>query len=199
MCLQIPTFSCSVSLFFVFQECGIGSVCTAKVGSVPRPLEVHESIALLISFIHGLFKGDFDKICFAKFPSPSDCVAFVNAVQIKGGGAKGSFWAKPDRPIEERTAISVLWTIRKMLLGWGYRGSSVKVEENSKILKVGGKEVLTAAVQEFKLDLQWESTWAQWEALQGSAEYVQIKEGANEKLEKAREYSSKGKGKGKDH
>ena len=61
----------------------------------------------------------------------------------------------------------------------------------------GREEVLTAAVREFKLELKWSTgEWEQWQELQESEEFAKVKEGAKATLDNAKEYNSKGKGKG---
>ena len=66
-------------------------------------------------------------------------------------------------------------------------------------MQIEGTEVARAAVKEFKLELQWSNgEWEQWGELQGAPEYNKIKEVSQAKLNSAKMYRNKGKGKGPD-
>ena len=47
--------------------------------------------------------------------------------------------------------MSALFSVRKMLMGWGFRAPTIKVEEDEKSLKVAGVVVLTITVKELQL------------------------------------------------
>ena len=108
-------------------------------------------------------------------------------------------WAQVDRPLDQRTAGSVLLAFKRMLVEWGYGKQQVKVDTDACTLQVDGKEILKAKVSDYTLQLQWsDGAWESWEDLQSSAEFDGLRKSAQEKLDRAKGFASTGtKGKGK--
>ena len=64
-------------------------------------------------------------------------------------------------------------------------------------MEVQGKQVLKTQVKDDALKLEWiSSDWEQWQELQNAVEFKQLAENINDSLNKAKEWRSKGKGKG---
>jgi hypothetical protein len=108
-------------------------------------------------------------------------------------------WAKSDRPIDVRTAEGALLGIKRMLVSWGYTKSAVRVNTDTCTLSVCGTQVAKASVVDYMLKLEWcDGQWEQWQDLQSSGDLADLKGGAQEKLNKAKNAASvAGKGKGK--
>ena len=98
--------------------------------------------------------------------------------------------------MDRRTAESVLFAIKRMLLSWEYTNKEVHVDTEMGILKVAGQEVVKAEVKDFILKVNWCSgEWEQWEDLQGAPELAELKNTAQGKLDRAKTFSAGGKGK----
>ena len=75
----------------------------------------------------------------------------------------------------------------------------MRVNTETCTLSVAGTEVAKASVDDYMLKLEWcDGQWEQWQELQSSKDLADLKGGAQEKLNNARNASSAaGKGKGK--
>jgi hypothetical protein len=81
---------------------------------------------------------------------------------------------------------------------WGYNKSAVNVDTTTSTptLSVAGTVIVKAVVADLKLQLQWcDGEWETWEELQSAEELQNIKTTAQEKLDQAKDRTSKGKGK----
>jgi len=150
-----------------------------------------------------LFKTKYAGLVFVKYGSTDDREKLISNIEefakkTMSLGPKNVF-AKVDQPIDIRMAESCLFRMKRMLTGWGYNKSCIKVEteQHVKRLLVAKKEVVTAHVQDYKLILQWsDGEWESWDSLQSSEELSTIKNEVQGKLSNAKELgSSKGKGK----
>ena len=106
-------------------------------------------------------------------------------------------WCKKHRPIEIRVPMSLMLTLRRQLLDWGFSKADVRVKDETLTMTVGGKPVLHACVEEKELTLKWlDSSWEQWEELHKSPELQKIIDEAKAKLKNVFEKGGKGKGAG---
>ena len=87
------------------------------------------------------------------------------------GGVFPKPWAKVEQPFDIRTAEFALFSIKRMLIDWGYNKSAVRVDTDTNILKIMNKEVAKSEVNDFVLKLTWcDGEWAEWEELQNMSE-----------------------------
>jgi len=107
-------------------------------------------------------------------------------------------FAAVDKPIDERSARSVLLSIKYMLSKWGINKSAIQVDEVAGTLSIQGKTILCVEVRDYILNVKWcDGEWEQWEQLQNDPELADITSKAQDKLGKAKAVSSSSKGKGK--
>ena len=149
------------------------------------------------------FKTKYAGLVFVKYGSTDDREKLISNIEefakkTMSLGPKNVF-AKVDQPIDIRMAESCLFRMKRMLTGWGYNKSCIKVETGERIkrLLVANKEVVTAHVQDYKLILQWsDGDWEAWDSLQSSEEFSTIKNEVQGRLSTAKELGgAKGKGK----
>ena len=104
-------------------------------------------------------------------------------------------WCKQDQPIQVRAPQRFLFDFKKPLVEWDFTKASIRIEEDSLTMKVGGESVLEVSLLDNKLSLNWVADeWKSWNELQESPELASLISKANSTLEQAR--SGKGKGKG---
>ena len=85
-----------------------------------------------------------------------------------------------------------------MLVDWNFEKRSIRVGTDTCTLSVAGEEIVKADVKDFCLHLRWcHGEWERWEELQGAPELASVKSTAQEKLDRAKVGTSKGKGKNK--
>ena len=116
-----------------------------------------------------------------------------------GSSTTGSkrLYAKPDLPLDMRTADSTLFAIKRMLASWGFAKNCIHVDTDASTLSVAGKEIVKITVKEYKLILEWQDgEWESWEALTTSEELTSLTTEKQNKLDKAKVFT-KDKGKGK--
>ena len=107
-------------------------------------------------------------------------------------------WCNYDLPIEVRPVNSFLFGLKNTLVEWEFPKKSVKVDLDTAVLKVAGKEILKAKVEGDDFKVEWlNKKWEEWQEFNNSEKYTQIYEKAAEKLAKSRAEIGKGKGKGK--
>ena len=83
---------------------------------------------------------------------------------------------------------SVLYGMKKMLIGWGYSKGCVKVDPESSTLFVAERAIVKATISDFTLSLRWaDGEWESWEDLQSSSELAAVKDTAKSKLDKAKQ------------
>ena len=105
----------------------------------------------------------------------------------------------PDVPIEQRVPKSFLIGFKNLLVSeaWGFKKSSVRFDEHSGIMSVGGFPVLKASVQQFRIYFEFlDPDWAKWSELTQDSQFQELQKSAHSKLEIARNHMDKGKGKG---
>ena len=92
-----------------------------------------------------------------------------------------------DLPIEKRTPRSFLFGFKRLLTEWKFLTPSVYVE---------GKPVVQATVKDGALILDWaDDKWAQLKELQEDPKFIELQLIAQNRLSKAAQGRSKGKGK----
>ena len=104
-------------------------------------------------------------------------------------------WAKIDRPLEERLPESFAFSVKKVLVEWGWSRSALYVDRDSAVLYLGTDKVLSSRVSGDKFEVDFGDGWK---------EYLQAPElddaftKAQEKLTKKVQLKGKGKGKGQE-
>ena len=106
-------------------------------------------------------------------------------------------WCKLDRPIFERTRISLLLGLRRQLHLWGpFHKKEFRVNEIAFSMSVGKERVISAEIDDNKMKLTWHSAeWDRWSELKESVELRERVQTANTKLSKVTTTTTKGKGK----
>ena len=97
-------------------------------------------------------KGDFKGILFAKFSSKGErdtALAMLKSAGCKEGDT--SIYAKPDRPLEERTLRTFTFEAKKIMESWGWHLSDLWADPEAGTLKLAGETIITAAIVRRKL------------------------------------------------
>ena len=104
-------------------------------------------------------------------------------------------WARVDQPIDVRTADSVLFALKRFLLGWEYTNREVHVDTDAHSLSVAGSVILKTTVENGKLKLIWaDGEWEQWQELHSTAGGVNdIVKSQQDKLDQSKSSAGKGK------
>ena len=106
-------------------------------------------------------------------------------------------WWKPDRPIDIRAPLGVLFGFKKFLGEWGYIKKAIELDEDKRIFSVARTKILKASTLNDEIKLEWLSEeWQNWEDLQAAAGFKDLLKKALAQLAAAKE-NSKGQGKGK--
>ena len=107
-----------------------------------------------------------------------------------------SFRCKPDRPIDIRAPLRVLFGFKKFLGEWGYIKKAIEVDEDKRVISVAGTKILKASTHNDEIKLEWLSEeWKNWEDLQAAVGFKDLLKTAFAQLAAAKE-NSKGQGKG---
>ena len=103
----------------------------------------------------------------------------------------------PDRPVQARTTISFLNSLKKLLVSWGQNPGSIKWDPDHYTMDVCGQLVLKVSSEDYKFGLTWvDQSWGKWEEFVNDPEFKKLMKEAQDKLDKARANTDKGKGKG---
>ena len=146
---------------------------------IPQPIEV---------FVKS---ESFQGILFAKATSASHREGIIASVRNFRSDVSPKPWAKIDQPIDVRTAESVLFAFKTLLVQWKYGKKEVYVDRAKCVLSVAGTEVLKAKVENYELKLTWcNGEWECWEDLQTAQELVALKSKAQETLDRAKHFGS---------
>ena len=145
------------------------------------------------------FKG----LLFMKFTDMAEAQSALRTMKSKcfqenkHRDQKDRIWCNFKKPIEERLVTSFLMALRTQLIAWKYFAYSVKVDLPAGALKVAGKVVLKASVENDKFKIEWvESDWEAWKDLTDSPEFIALRKSAEDRLSASRAQTSKGAGKG---
>ena len=151
----------------------------------------------------GKTEEHFKGMMFAKFACPAEAETAVTMISARcakenertGEGKK--LWCNLDRPIQQRVAISFLFSFKKLLVQWKYEPRCIKIDTEKSTLKVAGREVLQASVTDFTFSYDWmNDDWAKWKELVASSELLELAKNAQDKLKTSQAELSKGSGKG---
>ena len=146
--------------------------------------------------------SNYSGVLFAKCGSPAErstLISTVNNTASVGNTGKKTF-AKVDMPFDVRSAEGAALSFKRMLTDWGFSKSCIKVDSNAthSSIKFAGKEIAKVSVKDFVLTLEWaDGEWETWGDLISSSEFATVKSDAQAKLEKAKEWATSAKGKGK--
>lgn len=150
----------------------------------PTPLSV---------FLKG--DGEFAGLAFARFSSTENMQSALALLQSKPVKCKEEkIWCKQEQPLEVRAPLRFLFNLKKLLVEWEIPKSSVRIDEEAFIMKVGGRTVLEVSMVNGRLALDWKcEEWKSWNDLLTAQEFCELVEQCNSAPEK----SAKGKGQGK--
>ena len=142
---------------------------------------------------HYIKQEEFSGMLFLKFKNQADRDTAVNVMKHKlaklpeGRG----MWAKPDKPLEERIILSILYGAKWMLNQWGWARQAMWVDDGPGVLKLGDDIVLTAVVCGETLNIEYGKDW---ESYMASEQWTKM---VNDAQGKMANRSSKGETKGK--
>ena len=168
------------------------TICSALVGNIPGVADFEKAKSWIVEQcsrsnvplpceIYVKDKTAFKGIVFVKCACEKDREVFINCMQrcfLSGSSSTGAArpFAKPDLPIDERTVESTLFSIKKMLVNWGFHSSCIRIDVDKSSLSVAGTEIVKASVKDYQLHLQWcDGDWESWDALQTSADLSDVK------------------------
>eukprot|EP00959_Pyramimonas_sp_CCMP1952_P458721 9477094-Pyramimonas_sp.AAC.2 len=142
---------------------------------------------------------NFENIMFAQFPSRKTADAAIELFRRKQPTFKEAVvWCNIDRPLHARISLKLLFKLKKILGGWGFKKGNITIDEENTILKVGGVSVAKAQVHGGALTVEWPSKeWKDWKELQDSQELKDLIQQCQTDLAHAYIRQSKGLGKGK--
>jgi len=143
----------------------------------------------------------FGGIIFAKCTSTSHRDILIESIRNAPQSADSKPWANIDQPINVRTAESVLFAFKRMLVDWGskwgFNKNCVWVDRETRTLFAEGKEVMKTHVEDLVLKIRWcDGKWEGWSELQTATEFTALKSSAQEKLDRVKELKGKGETKG---
>ena len=131
------------------------------------------SIDGVVDVYHKCGTDVFNGMVFVKFPSAEKLMAAIqifNAAKV-GMMGKTSFM-NADLPLKERAAKKFLGDCKKMLIGWKYAPSSIRYDDTTMELSVGGSPILKAVVQDYKFKVEWlHASWAEWPEMTADAQF----------------------------
>jgi hypothetical protein len=151
-------------------------------------------------------KGVFNGMLFAKCPNISQRDQLIESIRKAASqhspGTSGvpsqKLYAKMDQPLSTRTVETALYSMKRMLIDWGFNAGCIKYDVPCGAFSVAGREIVKVTVKDSAMQLEWcDGQWESWRDLQDSTELATIRASAQSKLDKAKAFSSnKGKGKG---
>ena len=141
----------------------------------------------------------FEDLMFARLPSAKMVNAAVEMFRRKAQTFKDDVvWCNIDRPSQDRYPLKMLFKFKRLLAGWGFQKRSIRIDEDTSVMKVADKEVVKVSTKEGKLDVEWLcDVWKDWDALHKSTELNDIVTKCCEDLALASQKHCKGLGKGK--
>ena len=109
----------------------------------------------------------------------------------------GVVWCKPDRPVHVRAPLSLLFGLKRLLVGWDFDKKTVYIDEDSACMEIYKVPVLVASSKEGKLCMTWlNKSWEAWGDLHNNGEFQDLIKTCNVSLEAGNAQRSKGVGKG---
>lgn len=152
-------------------------------------------------------KGPFTGLIFVKCQSETHRESLIQSIRETAkelhvpnadGSGSSRLFAKVDLTFDARAVESTLFSMKKMLTSWNFHPASVKYDLQQGSLTVAGREIVRVKVENFSMVFHWcDGEWQKWNDLQESTELAEIKNKAQDRLQKAKDrVNSKGKGKG---
>ena len=142
---------------------------------------------------------DFNGMLFVKSGSNGKretAISLFNSVRKSFADAPS--YMNKDLPLQQRAKFSFLLNFKKLLAVWKFE--NISFDDASGVLKVAGKPVLEATIDDFTLKLTWlDAGWGEWDELTKDPKLIQLHTTAEDKLKKASESQNKGKGKASPH
>ena len=187
--------------------------CTALVGNIPGGGDLEHAQQWIIKLCKSenlvrpadiyIKSPKFEGFVFAKCGSEKERSELIEHIQKSREGSSTTVskrvYAKPDLPLDIRTADSTLFAMKRLLASWGFAKSCIEVDTDAATLSVAKKEIVKITVKDYKLILEWQDgEWESWEALTASDELTSLTTEKQSKLDKAKVFAKdKGKGDGK--
>ena len=136
-------------------------------------------------------KGDYNGVVFAKFLSVDERDAVItNLKSSKKKRGNKTVWSAIDKPVEVRAPLAFLYGAKDLLVQWGEPKGNFWVDPDGMRLTHDGKQVVSVAVRDAKLCLDYGEGWSEYVQ---SQEWSNLSETASNKLDRKR---AKGSGKG---
>ena len=143
------------------------------------------------------FKGEtFSGLLFLKFQNEAARNTALKVLKKKLPAGDG-VWAKPEKPLEQRVALSALYGAKFMLHQWRWVKAAMWVDEDTGVLTLGDDEVMSVNVKEQHLTVTYGEGW---ETYLQSDDWAAILNNAHDKLAQKKnsgEINGDMKGKGK--
>ena len=107
-------------------------------------------------------QGDFKEIVFGRFPPQKQRDEAVKSFAAKKYVSPENgkrIWMSPDRPLEIRAQLGVLYAVKSQLLAWKFTRPSLWVDEHTKTLLWNSGMVLRVNVDGSLLQAEFGDTW----------------------------------------
>ena len=105
-------------------------------------------------------RDDIVRMLFCSFTAEAERDAAVSAMRMEPISYMGqSIWVAPSMPLQSRMSQSFLFGLKRLLVSWGFRKQSIKVDTDDMSMHVENKIVCTASCTTNKLVLNWEDRW----------------------------------------
>ena len=152
------------------------------------------------TYIKGTMEN-FNGIAFAKYPTKDErdsAISKIQAATLDFDGQK--VWAKPEQPLKTRTATSLLFAAKRMLVDWQFDKRSLWVDTENLCLTCGEEEdmIFKIELEERDLTIVYGFEWQTYMESDNET-WTQAVEAArtNIKKQQLRKGVGKGKAKGK--
>ena len=107
-------------------------------------------------------KGLFTGLLYAEFASGADqdrAISKIRTARITWNGA--TIWAKPDLPLEQRLPESFAFSVKRVMVEWGWSRSALYVDREETTLYLGSEKVMSSKVSGYTLELSFGDGWQQ--------------------------------------
>ena len=109
-----------------------------------------------------------------------EAVGALNDARLRLGDKH--VWSNEDFPIDVRVPRAFLFGCKKLLVGWKYKKSLVKVDTDTLTLKINGHLVISALVENSQLKVTYHGDFTNWQEFQTNSEVSVLKDKALDSL-----------------
>ena len=105
-------------------------------------------------------KGAFNGLLFAEFPTLSERDWAITKIRQGRQEWDGRVvWAKVDLPLEERLPESFAFSVKKLMVKWGWSKHALVVDRDTSTLYLGSDKVLSSSVSGNSFKVQYGDGW----------------------------------------